>query len=67
MSERASNHVEKTGPGARYFSEAVRWENDVIRSVKRSRFRNLDRCLYQRTARGYGHGLSGPASAAEKL
>ncbi len=25
------------GPDPRYFSEAVRWENDVIRSVKRSR------------------------------
>lgn len=27
----------KTGPDARYFSEAIRWENDVIRSIKRSR------------------------------
>ncbi|MHC1551048.1 VirB8 family type IV secretion system protein [Phyllobacterium sp. K27] len=27
----------KTGPDAAYFSEAIRWENDVIRSVKRSR------------------------------
>lgn len=25
------------GPDRRYFSEAVRWENDVIRTVKRSR------------------------------
>ncbi|MBZ9655466.1 virB8 family protein [Phyllobacterium lublinensis] len=25
------------GPDARYFAEAVRWENDVIRTVKRSR------------------------------
>lgn len=37
MSDHASNHEEKTSPDARYFSEAVRWENDVIRSVKRSR------------------------------
>ena len=37
MSERAANQEEKSGPDARYFSEAVRWENDVIRSVKRSR------------------------------
>lgn len=27
----------KTGPAANYFREAIRWENDVIRSVKRSR------------------------------
>lgn len=27
----------KTKPDAAYFSEAIRWENDVIRSVKRSR------------------------------
>lgn len=27
----------KTGPDAAYFSEAIRWENDVIRSIKRSR------------------------------
>lgn len=26
------------GPDSRYFSVAVRWENDVIRSVKRPRF-----------------------------
>lgn len=26
-----------SGPDRRYFSEAVRWENDVIRTVKRSR------------------------------
>lgn len=41
MSERgidmASVETQK-GPDSRYFSVAVRWENDVIRSVKRPRF-----------------------------
>jgi type IV secretion system protein VirB8 len=39
MSERgidiASVETQK-GPESRYFSEAVRWKNDVIRLVKRS-------------------------------
>jgi type IV secretion system protein VirB8 len=37
MRERAANREEKSDPDPRYFSEAVRWENDVIRSVKHSR------------------------------
>ncbi|MGH6862421.1 MAG: virB8 family protein [Phyllobacterium sp.] len=31
------NEEPGSGPDAHYFSEGVRWENDVIRSVKRSR------------------------------
>lgn len=34
---RSDDSGSESGPDRRYFSEAVRWENDVIRLVKRSR------------------------------
>jgi type IV secretion system protein VirB8 len=37
MSVREEDNHGDSSPDARYFSEAIRWENDVIRSVKRSR------------------------------